>query len=1436
MQNRILLKRAVNHVCLIMAGIVSCSAAVAPAHAEFGDELFKLTGSDSASAPLGDWFGNAVAINENLIVVGAAPAGGTVSRPFIPPGVAYVYDRSTGQEVRKLTGSDVLPFDGFGSAVALSGNIAIIGAHTKNDVGNSSGAAYVFDVTTGQELWKLTASDAAEGDLFGDAVATNGTTAIIGAVGVGIDGANYRYDGAAYLFDVATGQETHKLTPSDAAMNDKFGSAVAINHNVAVVGAYRSHGFPPDYRKGTAYAFDIASGQELFKVTASDAVAGDAFGYSLAVDGNIAIVGAPQTATGGTGAAYLFDVRTGQELRKVTPLDSAATDQLGVSVAISGNTAIVGARTADNLGSAYLFDVTTGRELAKILPSAPTVDGQFGYSLAINGDKAIVGIPGYQPCCQVIRPPGSAYVFDVARGPALLGDFNNDGTVNAADYAVWRNGLGTSYTQADYNTWRANFGRSAASAATVGSISSTVPAVPEPITYVLSATAVLSLNGARRRRQANELALRWPMMENRVLVNRTINHVCLIVTGIVTCFAATPAHAEFGDLLFRLSPTDAASVNFFGESVSISSTTAVIGAPNPSTSAGSAYLFDVTTGQQLRRLAASDGAPGDGFGKDVAIFGNTALVGAWQSFNNTGSKFGKAYLFDVATGQELSKLMASDAVPEDRFGGGVALFGNKAVVSAQSFTETLGLSNIHAGAAYVFDVSSSQQLRKYTPSDGVPGDRFGGSIGQGSIAVSGDIAIGGARYKDDGGIIDSGAAYLFDVTTGQELFKLQPSDPQEKDIFGHDVAISGNKALVGASQQFANHDAPYGAAYLFDVTTGQQLFKFAPATAYATFGWSVALNSTTALVGARDEGAAYLFDVETGKLLKRLTGPAGCPDWPRCQFGSSVAMNDNFAVIGARLENGSQGAAYVFDISRGPALPGDFNNDGTVDAADYAVWRNGLGTTYTQADYNAWRTNFGRSATGAAAGADRDVNGAVPEPSALVLIASAVAGLNWGRRHQLRRRDFSRPARAIVAAFALCLLVTGSAQASLHTYLNIADNTTAAPTGVFSFFNAPSISGGTVAFQGVYAGGEGIFTGSGGALTTIAKSGDPAPPGGTFTGLHFPAIDGGTVAFRAIFAGGHGIFTGSGGALNTIAKTGDTAPPGGAFHFIGTAAIDGGTVAFRGSFAGANGIFTGSGGALTTIGKSGDPAPPGGTFTGFDSNAIDGGTVAFRGGYAGGSGIFTDTGGALTTIAKTGDPAPPGGTFTGLDFTAIDGGTVALHGFYAGGNGIFTGSGGALTTIVKSGDPAPPGTTFTFFNIAAIDSGTVAFQGVYAGGEGIFTDSGGTLDTVIKTGDSLFGSMVTDLNFDRFGLDRDGSGNLAFGYTLADGRNGVAVAVASVPEASAWLTWGVLFTAALVAGPLRKHVRGLFRHNSPDFDSNNSHVPRHEPVRCTFDI
>jgi len=186
----------------------------------------------------------------------------------------------------------------------------------------------------------------------------------------------------AQFFD----QET-KLTASDAAASDVFGRSVAISGNTALVGASGDDDDDDDTNSGSAYLFDITTGNQLFKLTASDAAALDFFGSSVAISGNTALVGAFGDDDGGSrsGSAYLFDITTGNQLFKLTASDAAAFDLFGKSVAISGNTALVGANGDDagpGSGSAYLFDITTGNQLAKLTASDAAALDFFGWQSA----------------------------------------------------------------------------------------------------------------------------------------------------------------------------------------------------------------------------------------------------------------------------------------------------------------------------------------------------------------------------------------------------------------------------------------------------------------------------------------------------------------------------------------------------------------------------------------------------------------------------------------------------------------------------------------------------------------------------------------------------------------------------------------------------------------------------------------------------------------------------------------------------------------------------------------------------------------------------------------------------------------------------------------------------------------------------------------------
>jgi hypothetical protein len=264
---------------------------------------------------------------------------------------------------------------------------------------------------TPEELCSRLASDAEDDDRFGRSVALDGDHAIVGADFEDGDGGSDR--GAAYIFDREEGGtdnwgEVKKLTASDAADGDQFGTSVSIDGSTAVVGA-------PYKDSGAAYIFyrdeggDDNWGQEAI-LAASDAESGDLFGWSVAVSGNYAVVGAPYEDSGGTdsGAAYVFYRNEGGEnnwgqVAILAASDAESGDQFGLSVSIDGDTVVVGANYEDGsgayCGAAYIFDRNQGGDdnwgEVKKLTASDAADGDlFGYSVALDADYVVVGALG----------------------------------------------------------------------------------------------------------------------------------------------------------------------------------------------------------------------------------------------------------------------------------------------------------------------------------------------------------------------------------------------------------------------------------------------------------------------------------------------------------------------------------------------------------------------------------------------------------------------------------------------------------------------------------------------------------------------------------------------------------------------------------------------------------------------------------------------------------------------------------------------------------------------------------------------------------------------------------------------------------------------------------------------------------------------------------
>ena len=327
--------------------------------------------------------------------------------------------------------------------------------------------------------------------------------------------------------------------------------------------------------------------------------------------------------------------------------------------------------------------------------------------------------------------------------------------------------------------------------------------------------------------------------------------------------------------------TEQAKLARGGESVSVSGNTAVIGSPRAGGSGeGQAYVF-VRSGRvwtQQATLTAADGFSQDRFGESVSVSGHTAVIGAFLEDGGGGtpsnSNQGAAYVFVRSGGvwTEEAKLTTSDAAASDFFGRSVSVSGDTAVIGADG--DNVGF--VEPGSAYVWVRNNGvwTEQAKLIASDGAHQDGFGISV-----SVNGDTAVIGAEDDDDAGS-RSGSAYVF-VRSGvdwTELVKLTASDADQGDRFGGSVSVSGNAAVVGAFTNGA------GAAYLFvrEVDNWAQLVKLTASDAGSgdQFGRSVSISGDTAVVGAKlhdgdpfifDQGAAYVYEAPSPHELLQDT-------------------------------------------------------------------------------------------------------------------------------------------------------------------------------------------------------------------------------------------------------------------------------------------------------------------------------------------------------------------------------------------------------------------------------------------------------------------------------------------------------------------------------------------------------------------------------------
>ena len=374
----------------------------------------KLIASDGGES---QYFGWTTAINGDYIIIGASedddkgPSSGSVYI-FKHVGTSWI-------QSQKILASDGFSYDTFGCAVAISDSYAVVGAQLDDDVALNAGSVYILKLENENwvETTKLTASDGAEEDHFGSSVGIYGDYVVIGA---SLDDDRGENSGSAYVFhrEGDAWIQQAKLLASDGEIDDRF-EEVAISCDNLIVGAWGDK--DQGDLTGSAYIFRREGNTwvEDSKLVASDAAGGDQFGIDVSIFEGSVIVGAYAHDGAGenSGAAYIFHKEaTGWvETTKLTASDAAAYDDFGISVSIVGNYAMVGADVTDgqgeNSGTAYLYgrDNSTWTEVMKLNAGDAEPYDYFGISVAMSANTLLVGAGGDD---DKGFDAGAAYVFD----------------------------------------------------------------------------------------------------------------------------------------------------------------------------------------------------------------------------------------------------------------------------------------------------------------------------------------------------------------------------------------------------------------------------------------------------------------------------------------------------------------------------------------------------------------------------------------------------------------------------------------------------------------------------------------------------------------------------------------------------------------------------------------------------------------------------------------------------------------------------------------------------------------------------------------------------------------------------------------------------------------------------------------------------------------
>ena len=350
----------------------------------------------SPSQALDTEYGVGLAMGESYLGVGSFRE----NTSFGHDGRVYLYHADTGAYLRTVHSPNSAPNGAFGWSIAFDGDLMLVGSYADFNVHSSSGAGYLFNADTGALIADLVADIGQAGDGSGWSVAMQGPLALVGAPGYDQGAADA---GGVHAYSTSFLNQITTILPDIPIAGERFGWSVAIEGDYIVVGAPYIADAPA--QTGSVYVFDVFTGLQLHRIVPSGSAPGDFVGGSVDISEGIIAIGAPYHDTGANnaGAVYLYDAQTGTPIDSYHASDPRPSDRFGVSVSIEAGTLVVGAPGRDqigriNAGSVHIYSVDGTYE---VTPAFIPMQQEFGRRTVISDGRiagagiGVLDIDGY---------------------------------------------------------------------------------------------------------------------------------------------------------------------------------------------------------------------------------------------------------------------------------------------------------------------------------------------------------------------------------------------------------------------------------------------------------------------------------------------------------------------------------------------------------------------------------------------------------------------------------------------------------------------------------------------------------------------------------------------------------------------------------------------------------------------------------------------------------------------------------------------------------------------------------------------------------------------------------------------------------------------------------------------------------------------------------